>query len=190
MFLDIIKKRRSNFDLNNDISISEQKLIEDLKTILKESPTSFHGQSTKIIVLLNDKSIHFWNQVKNLIPDKINNKKFSGFLKAKGTILFFIDKNILQNISQKTSIVYEQIYQFAIQDSAFLQANIWNYFIEKNIGANLQHYNFPEIDQMIISKYKISSNWSYIAQMPFGGIEIPAKSIEKNDVNTRIKVIK
>ena len=59
-------------------------------------------------------------------------------------------------------------------------------FAEKNIGANLQHYN-PLIDNTVKKEFNIDKNWKLIAQMPFGNILKPAD--EKNILNTEEKIM-
>ena len=95
-YINTLKKRRSIYNLNNLLPISEDKLIENIEHVLLESPTAFHMQSPYLLVLMNDEHIKLWeittNTLKQIVPEdkfKSTQDKMDMFTKAKGTILFF-----------------------------------------------------------------------------------------------------
>ena len=71
--MDVIEKRRSNYDLGNNLEISKKDLINLLRKIIYYAPSPFNVQSSKI-VLLNKKSHHLlWTTVVEEFLKKNNN---------------------------------------------------------------------------------------------------------------------
>ena len=56
--MDVIEKRRSNYDLENNIELSKKDLINLLRKIVYYSPSPFNVQSSKV-VFLNKKSHNY-----------------------------------------------------------------------------------------------------------------------------------
>lgn len=191
---DLFAKRRSIYHLKNEISISDNELENIIKKAIDNVPSAFNSQSSRIVLLLNQANIKFWNDItlnslKKVIPENNFEKtknKIESFSKGYGTVLYFEDMNTVKKLEKQFPEYSDNFIVWANQTSAMLQYMIWSLFAEKNIGANLQHYN-PLIDNTVKKEFNIDKNWKLIAQMPFGNILKPAD--EKNILNTEEKIM-
>ncbi len=195
-YIDIIKQRRSVYDLHKHLPISENKLMKIIEEVTKESPTAFHMQSEQIYILLDGQHERFWNIVtktlKEIVPiDKFEStqNKMNMFSKAKGTILFFENTQIIEQLKLDYPLYKDNFDDYASQDLGILQINVWNALSEVEIGTNLQHYN-PLIDQEVKEEWNIPEHYQLKAQMVFGGIESIPEPKEKIDVHTRVHLYK
>lgn len=195
-YIDIIKQRRSVYDLHKHLPISENKLMRILEDIITESPTAFNMQSSYVIVLMDGQHERLWNIVtktlKDIVPsDKFEptQKKMDMFSNAKGTILFFENTQIIEQLKIDYPLYKDQFDNFALRGMGILQGNIWNALAEAEIGASLQHYN-PLIDEAVKEEWDIPEYYQLSAQMVFGGIGSIPEPKEKVDVHTRINLYK
>ncbi len=195
-YIDIIKQRRSVYDLHKHLPISENKLMRILEDIITESPTAFNMQSSHVIVLMDGQHERLWNIVtktlKEVVPsDKFEptQKKMDMFSNAKGTILFFENTQIIEQLKLDYPLYKDQFDNFALRGMGILQGNIWNALAEVEIGASLQHYN-PLIDEAVKEEWDIPEYYQLSAQMVFGGIGSIPEPKEKVDVHTRINLYK
>lgn len=195
-YIDIIKQRRSVYDLHKHLPISEKKLMKIIEEVTAASPTAFNMQSAQIYVLMDGKHERFWNivtkKLKEVVPaDKFEptQKKMDMFSQAKGTILFFENTQIIEQLKNDFPLYKDQFDGHASHGMGILQGNVWNALAEVEIGANLQHYN-PLIDQEIKEEWDIPEFYQLTAQMVFGGIGSIPDEKEKVDVQTRVHLYK
>ena len=174
--LNTFSKRRSFYNINNKIEHSDTEIEELINNCLDLYPSSFNSQDARLVLLMGEHHKYFWEVVKEELF-KVSEEekraqieqKIASFCSGYGTILFFIDPKIAQNLAQNYPIYAPQFPIWAEHGNAMLQFMIWTALAQKNIGASLQHYN-PLIDDVIKQKFEIPSDWKFIAQMPFGGI--------------------
>jgi len=195
-YIEIIKQRRSIYDLHKHLPISENKLMRILEDIITESPTAFNMQSSHVIVLMDGQHERLWNIVTKTLKDVVPSDKFEPtqkkmdmFTNAKGTILFFENTQIIEQLKLDYPLYKDQFDNFALRGMGILQGNIWNALAEVEIGASLQHYN-PLIDEAVKEEWDIPEYYQLSAQMVFGGIESIPDPKEKVDVHTRINLYK
>ena len=190
--MDVIEKRRSNYDLGNNLEISKKDLINLLRKIIYYAPSPFNIQSSKI-VLLNKKSHHLlWTTVVEEFLKKNNNGDLLDSDKARikredkayGTILFYTDEQVIEENKKKLD-AYEQkeLNNWCIEESAMLQMNVWNELRLKNIGAHLVH--FDNIDEEISVTFDIDKKYKLVAMMVFGSIVQEAAVKPKKDIDKR-----
>ena len=190
--MDVIEKRRSNYDLENNIELSKKDLINLLRKIVYYSPSPFNVQSSKV-VFLNKKSHNLlWNTVVEEYLKKNNNGELLDSEKARikreskayGTILFYKDEQIIEEFKEKLDD-YEkrELDGWCTEESAMLQMNIWNELRLKNIGAHLVH--FDNIDEEISVAFDINKKYKLVAMMVFGSIVREAAVKPKKDINKR-----
>lgn len=192
-YLNILKRRRSIYALNHHIPLSEDEFIEFVEKVTVESPTAYNMQSSRLIILMNENHHKLWNIVTETLRKIVPNDKFSStqakmemFSRAKGTILFFDDLNVLNQMKEDFPLYKDNVDTFASHSMGILQGNIWNALASVHIGASLQHYN-PLIDDEVKKTWNIPENYQLTAQMVFGGIdEIPAVK-DKIDAKQRVK---
>ena len=190
--MDVIEKRRSNYDLENNIELSKKDLINLLRKIVYYSPSPFNVQSSKV-VFLNKKSHNLlWNTVVEEYLKKNNNGELLDSEKARikreskayGTILFYKDEQIIEEF-KKNLDAYEkrELDGWCTEESAMLQMNIWNELRLKNIGAHLVH--FDNIDEEISVAFDINKKYKLVAIMVIGSIVQEAAVKPKKDINKR-----
>ena len=190
--MDVIEKRRSNYDLAANIELTKKDLINLLRKIIYYSTSPFNVQSSKI-VLLNKKSHHLlWTTVVEEYLKKNNNGELLDSDKARikredkayGTILFYKDEQVIEENKKKLD-AYEQkeLNNWCLEESAMLQMNVWNELRLKNIGAHLVH--FDNIDEEISVTFDIDKKYKLVAMMVFGSIVQEAAVKPKKDIDKR-----
>lgn len=179
-YLDLLKKRRSIYGLGENVSLSETEIENLIQEAVKESPSSFNSQTSRVVILFDDANQKLWSIVEKtlepLTPAEAfpaTKEKLASFAAGKGTILFFEDMNVVKSLQEQFALYADNFPIWAEQSSGIAQHSVWVALAEQNIGASLQHYN-PIIDAEVASTWDIPSNWSLKGQMPFGSIEAPA----------------
>ena len=190
--MDVIEKRRSNYDLGNNLEISKKDLINLLRKIIYYAPSPFNVQSSKI-VLLNKKSHHLlWTTVVEEFLKKNNNGDLLDSDKARikredkayGTILFYKDERVIEEVKEKLDAYeHKSLDSWCIEESAMLQMNIWNELRLRNIGAHIVH--FDDIDEEVSVAFDIDKNYKLVAMMVFGNIIQEAAVKPKKDIDKR-----
>lgn len=194
-FKDLLTKRRSIYNLENKIDISNDELVDLLKNITLNTPSAFNSQSHRIVVLLNDNHHKLWNIVEGKLKAIVNGdfsktkEKIDSFDSAYGTILFFNDENVTKGLQEQFKLYADNFPIWAMQSNGIVQYAVWMQLAEYNIGASLQHYN-PLIDDEVAAEFNIPSNYKLVAQMPFGNIKQMADEKEFADIDVLLQVKK
>ena len=168
--LDLIKKRRSIYNINNKIPLSKKDVSNLIKNIIRHCPTAFNSQSSRIVILYGKSHRKFWDILKNKLRNIIasdnfikTSQKIDSFIAAYATILFFEDAITISGLQEKYPLYKENFNIWAEQSNGMLQFAIWTALAEQNIGASLQHYN-PLIDEDVIKTWNLPKSWRLIAQ--------------------------
>lgn len=69
-YIDIIKNRRSIYDLNDQLPVSEKVVVNTIKHVTVESPTAFNMQSSHLVILMNEDHKKLWEIVTNTLKNK------------------------------------------------------------------------------------------------------------------------
>lgn len=193
-YREIMKSRRSVYALHHQLPVSDEELINTIQTIIVQSPTAFNMQSSHLLVLMDEAHHRLWeivtNVLKNIVPeDKFSStqRKMEMFSKAKGTILFFDDKEVTEKYKKDFPLYKDQIDTFVQHGMGILQGNIWNALAEMKIGASLQHYN-PLIDEAVKAQWNLPESYSLQAQMVFGSILNIPEAKEKICAEKRVQI--
>ncbi|WP_436630044.1 nitroreductase family protein [Latilactobacillus sakei] len=189
---DLQQQRRSIYALGQNIDLTEAEVSELIFKIVKETPSAFNGQGSRVVILFGEANDTLWNDItasalKPLTPAEYfpnTQAKLASFAGGVGTILFFEDQDIIKGFQENVPLYAENFPVWAEQSNGMAQYATWMALAEQNIGANLQHYN-PVIDEAVAAKWNIPSNWKLRAQMPFGSIENPADVKEYATVEDR-----
>ena len=185
--LEFFVLRHSFYDLNNQIPVKDNILTQIITKSLELYPSPFNSQSSRLVVLFNREHSHFWSLVQQTLlatapkdKEEAIVKRIQSFAAGYGTILYFIDKSIISKQEKQMPLYAADFMNWAFQSSAILQFMIWCTLAEKNIGANIQHYN-PLINDTVKKAFNLNKNWELVAQMPFGGINnVPKPHIVEN----------
>jgi uncharacterized protein len=195
--IDLLKKRRSIYNLGKNVSLSDDDISTLVKEAVKESPTSFNSQSSRVVVLFGDAHNKLWditeNQLRGQVPDeeafKGTQAKLNTFRAGYGTVLFFEDQAVVEGLQEQFALYAENFPIWSEQSSGIASMNVWAAFTDNNIGASLQHYN-PLIDADVQKEWDLPTSWKLRGQMPFGSIEtLPAEKSYMDD-QERFRVFK
>ena len=196
-FQNAIESRRTIYNLEQEISISDKKLEDIIEHAIKHVPSSFNSQSTRIVLLLNDNNDKFWEIAKETLKNKMGADrdfqptadKIDNFKHSYGTILFYEDEEVIEGLQNQMPNYAENFSIWSTQTNAMHQFAIWTALSTEGIGASLQHYN-PLVDTAVTEAFDIPKNWNLMAQMPFGNIRQEAGEKSFNDVDARFLVRK
>ncbi len=179
-FLPLATRRRTIYALGNELPVSENDLIEIIKNAVKQAPSAFNSQTSRVLILLGSQHQRFWEltreQLRKIVPEANfagTSAKIDGFAAAAGSALFFEDQTVVKNLQQQFASYAEHFPVWSEQASGIAQYAVWLALSEKGIGANLQHYN-PLIDEDVRREWHIPASWTLRAQMNFGAILAPA----------------
>ncbi len=194
--LDLAQKRRSCYALTNKIPLTEKQLVNIVQTAVKHAPSAFNSQSARVLVLLDEKHRTFWklteNELKKIVPPQNwaqTAEKITAFAQACGTLLFFEDWTIVENLQNRFPTYKDNFPIWAYQANGMLEYLIWTALAEQNIGASLQHYN-PLVDGAVRRTFNVPAAWKLVAQMPFGGIARPPAEKDFLPLDARVIVEK
>lgn len=181
-----LRKRRSYYQLNGELPITLEELKKLLEEVTELVPDAFNMKSARIVVALGDRQSELWDNIFDAFGGKVSREKIDGFKAAAGTVLYFYDAAVVDNLREQFPAYANNFPVWANQANGMLQINIWTALRELGIGANLQHYN-PIIDETVRKMFNLPDSWKLIAQMPFGGIAGEPQPKEKEQITDRVK---
>ena len=193
-FYELAKKRRSIYHLGKNVNLSNDEIVKLIKDIVDQTPSSFHSQTSRIVVLLGEEHDALWEIVRETLRAIVGDGDFTGtsqkvdsFKAAKGTVLFYEDKDTVSGLQKQFPLYADNFPVWAEHSTGLTQYAVWLALAEVDIGASLQHYN-PIIDADVAKRWDIPESWILRAQMPFGSIESPAGDKDFLDEATRYRV--
>jgi len=174
-FLELIKTRRTYYQLNKELPVSTARVEEVIKDTLLYVPSSFNSQSNRIVVLFGADHEKFWDLVsaalKPLVPEAnwgATATRMAGFKAGAGTVLFYEDQTVVEKMQATYAIYADKFPIWAMQSDGMLQLALWVALEADGLGANLQHYN-PVVDAAVTAEWNIPATWQLNAQLVFGG---------------------
>ncbi|QAV23698.1 nitroreductase family protein [Proteus hauseri] len=195
-FTDLMKQRRTIYHLGNQLPIDEEKVIATIKEAVKESPSAFNSQTSRVVVLFGEQHHALWNIVKNTLKKLIPADAFSAteakidsFAAGAGSILYFEDTDIVKGLQEQFPLYAENFPVWSEQASGMAQLSVWTALAAEKVGASLQHYN-PIIDDEVHATWDLPKTWKLRAQMVFGSIEQEAGEKNYIEDDARFKVFK
>ncbi|WP_154835906.1 nitroreductase family protein [Staphylococcus pasteuri] len=194
-FNDAMEQRRTIYNLESTISIDDSELEELIAHAVKHVPSAFNSQSTRIVLLLNDKNEKFWENTKEILKETMGSdrdfeptrQKIDNFKHSYGTILYYEDKDVITGLQEKMPNFYDNFEIWSNQTNAMHQYAIWTALATKGIGASLQHYN-PIVDEATANEFNIPKTWKLVAQMPFGNVREEAGEKDIKPVEPRFLI--
>ena len=146
-FKEALKHRRTYYAITNHSPISDKEIEEIIDFAVTHVPSAFNSQSTRVVLLLGDNHRKLWQIVKNTLwkivtPEAFKNTEAKidhSFASGYGTVLFFDDQNVVQDL-QNIFISYKDNFPgWAMQTSAMHQLAIWTMLEDAGLGVSLQH---------------------------------------------------
>ncbi|ORY51131.1 nitroreductase family protein [Rhizoclosmatium globosum] len=195
-FRNAVLVRRSHRATTNKSPLSDAELEDLIKFAVNHSPSSFNSQTSRVVLLLKEESVKFWEHGKETAQKKLDGdhlagklNQFSGFQKAYGTVLIYEDMSIIPGFQAKFPAMKDLLPEWQLHGSGILQFVIWTALAEAGLGASLQHAQaYTEADAAV--NYSIPSTWKLVGQLPFGavpeGTVLPEKSFAP--IDDRVKV--
>lgn len=193
-FLDIARRRRTQYALGKDIPLSQEQVTSLIQEAIRQAPSSFNSQSSRALILHGEQSVKFWEIVKGelrkIVPAgdfPTTEKKIDGFAAGAGTVLFYEDQEPVQALQEQFPLYADNFPVWSEHSTGIAQYAVWMALAEAGIGASLQHYN-PLPDARVAEAWKIPDSWVLRAQMPFGSHagEIPEKTFIDDGERFRI----
>jgi len=173
-FLDIARKRRTQYALGRDLPISKEQVTDLIKEAIRLAPSSFNSQSSRALILHGAESVKFWEIVKDelrkIVPADAfptTEEKIDGFAAGAGTVLFYEDREPVKVLQEKFPLYADNFPVWSEHATGIAQYAVWMALAEAGIGASLQHYN-PLPDARVAQEWDIPESWVLRAQMPFG----------------------
>ena len=189
-----VESRRSMYNINDEKIVSEQKIIEIVRHAVKHTPSSFNSQNGRAVILFGENHKELWDITKNILSKRVpkerfasTEKKLSSFASGYGTILFFEDLSVVENLQSRFPSYANNFPNWSLQSIGILQHIVWTSLELEGLGASLQHYN-PLIDEEVKQRWNIQSSWRLVSQMPFGKPISPADEKQFLPIEERVKV--
>ncbi|MEN8320562.1 MAG: nitroreductase family protein [Acinetobacter junii] len=179
-FLNSIKARRTIYAIGKNVTVDQAKIEETIREAVKQSPSAFNSQTSRVVTLYGESHTNFWNIVREtlrkIVPAEAfegTNQKIDSFAAGFGTALFYEDQDVVKGLQEQFALYADNFPVWSEHSSAIAQFATWTALSEIGIGASLQHYN-PIVDAEVAETYDIPANWKLRAQLVFGSIEAPA----------------
>jgi len=192
---EIFEHRRSCYDLRPESPITDAQIEEVVRFVLKNTPSAFNSQSTRLVLLLHKHHATLWKMVKRTLRAVVPEEAFArtaekidrSFASGYGTVLFYEDTAVVRSLQQRFPLYAGNFATWSEHTSAMHQLMLWTMLEYAGLGASLQHYN-PLIDKDVRAEWRLPEEWRLIAQMPFGlpAATPPEKTFEPVEARMRV----
>lgn len=193
-FVELVEKRRSIYALGTDSKYSKKEITDRIREVVKQVPSAFNSQTTRVVVLFDEANTKFWNHIYDVQKDVLKGEiwdMMSGIMTGAkdgiGTVLFFEDMDAVKEMPAQG--VREEAYKQ--NNNANAQYAVWLALAEMDLGASLQHFNVgyeQGFDKVTKEMFNLPESYEMLAQMPFGSVEQQAGEKEHIDVDVQVKV--
>lgn len=187
--IESLKQRRTIYALDRNLPVSFEDIQATIEQVTELVPDAFNMKSSRVVIVSGDNQDKLWDTVYDAFGGMVKHEKLDGFKAAFGTVLFFYDEDVVKGLQEQFPLYKDNFPVWANQSSGMLQLSVWTALAEKNVGANLQHYN-PVIDDAVKELLGLPKAWKLLAQMPFGGIVARPDAKESEDISKRVLIKK
>ena len=94
-----LEKRRTYYNLDKKIPISEQEVEEKVKKVTELVPDAFNMKSARVVLVFGEKHEQLWDEIYDVFEGKVPREKLDLFKNGAGTILFLYDQHYFLLIS-------------------------------------------------------------------------------------------
>ena len=193
-FVELVEKRRSIYALGTDSQYSKKEITDRVREVVKQVPSAFNSQTTRVVVLFDEANNKFWDHIYDVQKNVLEGEMWemmsgimTGSKNAIGTVLFFEDKEEVEKMPAQG--VREEAYKQ--NNNANAQYAVWLALAEMDLGASLQHFNVgyeQGFDKATKEMFNLPESYEMLAQMPFGSVEQEAGAKEHIDADVQVKV--
>ncbi|QNP49601.1 nitroreductase family protein [Diaphorobacter aerolatus] len=177
--IQLFTKRRTQYAIGKNLPLSEAQVEALIHEAVRQAPSAFNSQSSRVVILFGAQHEKLWNftreTLRAIVPADAfvtTDAKMTSFAAGAGTVLFFEDHDVVDELQNKFPIYADKFPMFSEHSSGMAQYAVWTVLAEAGIGASLQHYS-PLIDEQVASTWGLPASWKLRAQMPFGSNEKP-----------------
>jgi predicted oxidoreductase (fatty acid repression mutant protein) len=195
-FYTAISNRRTYYGISKELPVSDERIQQIIEQAVSVAPTAFNSQSERVILLLGEQHNKLWDitmeTLRRIVPKENlapTEQKVYSFRNGYGSILFFEEEKIIQDLQQNYPLYKDNFPTWAQQSNGILQYIIWTSLQVEGLGASLQHYN-PLIDSEVKRQWNVPDSWTLIAQMPFGKPIAQPGDKEVQSLEDRVKIYK
>lgn len=194
-FLTAVRHRRSIYGISKEKVIPNSRVKQIVEEAVKYSPSAFNSQSARVLVLFDQHSDKLWQLTTEILRAKTGGgdsfkateDRMKGFSAGYGTVLFFEDQTVVEELKNKFPSYAAAFEPYSYQSSGMLQYIVWTALEQEGLGASLQHYQ-PLIDETVQKEFNIPSTWKLLAQMPFGKQAVQPNEKQFQPLDERVKV--
>lgn len=130
-FLELVKNRRSFYDLGKESTIPDSRIEEIVNHAVTWAPSSFNVQSARAIILFDTEHGRFWDIAKKHMeqaPMAEKQKEYilgrvNAFRNAYGSVLWFEDQEALTALGEKNPMIQPLIPEC----ESYYGVNHWDY---------------------------------------------------------------
>lgn len=196
-FKEALKHRRTYYSITDKSPVSDEQIRQIIDYALLNVPSAFNSQSTRVVLLLGEQHKRLWNIVKEtlrkIVPPeafKATEQKIDGsFACGYGTILFFEDMEVVENLQKAFPTYKDNFPGWSVQTSGMHQLAVWVMLEDVGFGASLQHYN-PLIDAEVHKTWNLPESWRLMSEMPFGVPTAEPGKKEAESLDKRVRVFR
>ena len=177
--INLFTKRRTQYALGKQLPISEAQVEALILEAVRQAPSSFNSQSSRVVVLFGAQHEKLWNITREVLRPMVpadafvkTDAKMDSFAAGAGSVLFFEDEDVIKKLQADFALYADKFPMFSEHSAGMAQYAVWTALADANIGASLQHYS-PVIDEQVATTWNIPASWKLRAQMPFGSNEAP-----------------
>lgn len=183
-----LENRRSYYQIGDNLTVDKKDIENIIKKATQLAPDAFDMKSARVVVVFDKEHKDLWEEIGRAFEGKMSTEKLKSFKDGAGTILYFYDTEVVDELAEKFPAYADNFPVWANHANAMLQISIWAALRDVEVGASLQHYN-PIIDDMVKDRYNLPSSYKLIAQMPFGNIVAYPDEKQKEDISKRVIII-
>ena len=107
-FAEAMAHRRSYYSIGSDSSVLDEEIVHIIREAVKNVPSAFNSQSTRIVLLLGNEHKKLWNIVKETLKARISAEAFAKteakidgcFASGHGTVLYFEDTSVVKKLQE------------------------------------------------------------------------------------------
>ena len=110
-FLNSIKSRRTIYAIGKNLSVDQTTIEETIREAVKQSPSSFNSQTSRVVTLYGESHTTFWNIVREtlrkIVPAEAfegTNAKIDSFAAGFGTALFYEDQDVVKGLQEQFAL--------------------------------------------------------------------------------------
>lgn len=187
--LKALEMRRSYYNIDKNIKVSEKEIEERVQNIIKLIPDAYNIESQRAILVMGEKQNQLWDKIYDVFNGQVDRAKIDGFKNGYGTVLFFTDTKVVKAIQEEIPLYADKFEHFTTQSIGMLEIITWLGLRELGLGASLQHYN-PVIDEEVKKMFNVPEHFKLDAQLVFGNIVEEPEAKEKMNISEKFRIEK